>query len=259
MAETTLTPAQTPRRFRLDWIPGILFMPRRTMEKIAAQNQGVWILPILLLSLTALAVSLIAGNIREIAITVGPELPPNFEYLSPADQAQYLQAAQAAQRPEFAYVFPGLVAISSVWFGWLLVGGLLHLLLTLLGGRGSTGTTMNLVAWCAIPFALRDIVRAVDMLITNKLIEAQGVSGFFLAGESPLSIFINKFLTRIDIYLIWHILLLVLGVRIATHLSLIKSWVGVLITILVVIGLLGLIGLSSSLLGGMTITRPYFF
>lgn len=39
------------------------------------------------------------------------------------------------------------------------MGGLLHLVLTMLGGRDSTGGALNIVAWAALPFALRDLVR----------------------------------------------------------------------------------------------------
>ena len=37
------------------------------------------------------------------------------------------------------YVFPAIIAVLRQWVGWLVMGGLLHLMLTMLGGRDNTG------------------------------------------------------------------------------------------------------------------------
>jgi hypothetical protein len=223
------------------------------------QGRAVWLTPMLILTVTTLIRVLVAGSITQAAAQSGQvSLPPDFQYYSPQDQAQFMQAAQATQGPVFVYVFPAVTALLGVWVGWLLVGGLLHLVLTLLGGRGDTSTAMNLVAWASLPIAVRDVVRILSMLSTHQLIQNTGLRGFAPAGDGNLALFLASILALIDIYLIWHFLLLVIGVRSGDGFTRGKSIGGVLLTLLLVISLQVLLGFLSAKLGGLTIVRPFF-
>jgi hypothetical protein len=260
VSDTVVTAPTPSRRYILDWIAGVFVRPRKTFADIAGKAKGTWLTPLLLLSITEIAAVLVAGPIKiAIAQMQGPNLPPDYQYFTPEDQERFLQAAQATQGPVFIYVFPSILALGRVWFGWLLVGGMLHLFLTMLGGRGNTGTTMNLVAWGGLPFAIRDLVRIISMLVTHQIINHPGVTGFAPAGDSGMSIFLNKLFAYFDFYLLWHIILLVVGVRVATGLGLSKTWTGTLITFVIVLSLQALIGYLASLLGGLTVVRPFLF
>ncbi|HLE14914.1 MAG TPA: YIP1 family protein [Anaerolineales bacterium] len=259
MSDTLLMPMESRKRFHFDWVFPALFHPRQTFEKIAAQAGSVWLTPLLILTLAAIGLVLVAGPIKQqIVMNTPPELPPDFQYYSPEMQAQFMQAQAATQSPVFIYVMPALAAIFRVWAGWLLVGGLLHLVLTLLGGRGATSAAMNLVAWSSLPYALLDLVRIAAVLYTKRLIETPGLSGFTPVGVGFFLAFLAVFLAQVDIYLIWQIALLAVGVRVASGLKTSKVVLGVtLVTLLVVVSYAALTGLISSL-GGMTIVRPFF-
>jgi hypothetical protein len=260
MTEAVLTPPlRQPRRFHLAWVPGIIFKPRATFAEIAGKNRAVWLTPLLILTLTGLLLGLGAGPIKQqAALSGGLPLPPDFQYWGPEQQAQFLKAAEATQNPVFFYVFPSILALGSVWIGWLLVSGMLHLTLTLLGGRGNTTTALNLVAWSALPLALRDLVRAGAMLTSSTLLVMPGLSGFAPQGEG-LAIFLLKLLALVDIYILWHVVLLVLGVRQANGLSRGKALGGVLFTILLVLSLQALFGYVGSMFSNLSITRPFYF
>jgi hypothetical protein len=259
MTDVPLTQAETPRRFQFGWVPDVLFRPRQAFARIVSLPQAVWLTPMLILTLTTLVRVLVAGSINQAAAQAGQvTLPPDFQYYSPQDQAQFMQAMQATQGPVFMYVFPAISALFGIWVGWLLVGGLLHLVLTLLGGRGDTGSAMNLVAWASLPFAIRDIVRIAAMLSTDQLLANPGLRGFAPPGEASSSLFLASLLGLIDLYLIWHILLLIIGVNAADGLSRGKAVGGVLITISLVLLLQVLFGFLSAKLGGLTIVRPFF-
>ena len=258
MTETTLNTSAPARRINLDWVPAAFFAPRQVFNKIAAQSRGVWLTPLLFMTLTAVILVIVSGPANLAAAQNGITLPADFQNYPPELQAQTMQAAQATQGPMFIYGFPAVLALGKVWAGWLLVGGLLHLVLTLFGGRGSAGLALNLVAWAALPFALRDIVRIIAVGSTQQLVNNPGLSGFApLGGRAAL--FLSKVMASLDIYLVWHILLLVLGVRLATGLSRGKVWGAVLFTILIGVGLQATLGFLASLLGGMSVTRPFFF
>ncbi|MGE5221816.1 MAG: YIP1 family protein [Omnitrophica WOR_2 bacterium] len=260
MNDALATPIETPRGLKLDWIPGVLFTPRQIIPRIAAQARNVWLTPMLILTLTAIALVLITGPIKRTeAMLLGPQLPQGFENYPPEQQAQIIQAAQATQGPVFIYVFPGLMAIAGVWIGWAFVGSVLHLVLTLLGGRGNTGTAMNLVAWSSLPLAVRDLVRIVLAATTQQLIKYPGLAGFAPSGTSRLDVFAGKFMALLDIYVIWQIVLLVMGVSAGNGLTRGKAIAGVLITILLALLLQALFGFAGTLFSGINVVRPFFF
>ncbi len=257
MAEAVTTPLEPPRRIYLDWLSAVIFTPRQVFPKIAAQARNIWLTPMFLLTITAVALVIITGPLRLTAAQMNMNLPPDFTNYPPEMQTQIIQSAQATQTPVFIYVFPAIIAVARVWLGWLVVGGLLHLVLTLLGGRGNTGTAMNLVAWSALPLAVRDIVRIIAVQSTHALIASPGLSGFAPAGEGRLEVYLAKLLALIDIYVLWHAALLIFGVRQANGLSRGKAWAGVLITLVLALNLQALLSFLTTLLGSINSIRPF--
>jgi hypothetical protein len=252
-------PIESQHRFYFRWVPAVLFRPVRAFARIAAQTKGVWLTPILILTLTAVVYVIASGPTRKAIAAAAPaELPENFQYFSPEQQAQFQQSSAATQGNVFIYAFPALVAVLKVWFGWLLVGGLLHLVMTLLGGRGDTGAAMNLVAWAGLPYAVLDIVRTVFVLSTHQVVKTSGLAGFAPSGESAWAQFAAYLLALVDIYVIWHIILLVVGVRASNGISRGKAAGGVIFTILLVLSVQALISFGISRLGSLTVIRPFF-
>jgi hypothetical protein len=258
MAEIAI--AEKNRRFYFNWVPDVFFHPRRVFQNISTSTNAVWLTPLLILSCLVLINVLVAGRLKSQAALIGEiSYPPDFQYFTPEQQAQYTQAIQSTQGPVFVYVLPAITSLLGVWFGWLILGGILHLVTTLLGGRGNTAISMNIVAWGSLPLVVRAIVQIIYMLISNKIISNPGLSGFSPVGDSGWLIFIGQILRLIDIYIIWQILLLILGVRLSAGLTTTKSFSGVIFTVLLVFLLQAGISYLGSLLGNLTITRPFFF
>jgi hypothetical protein len=259
MAETISLPSEAPRRLQLNWVPLALFKPRAAFTQIVSQGGRVWLTPMLVLTLTSLVRVVVTGYLRQqAALAGGVTLPLEFQYFSPEQQAQFMQAMQATQGPVFLYVFPAITALLGVWMGWLLVSGLLHLVLTLLGGRGDTSPTTNLVAWASLPFALRDIVRIAVMWSSKQLIQSPGLAGFAPADASGGAAYLAVLLALVDLYVFWHILLLVVGVRTGNGLAPLKTIGGVVFTLTLVLGLQALLSFLTGQLSGLTIIRPFF-
>ena len=180
-------------------------------------------------------------------------LPPDWEFWTPEMQNNYMQAQQATQGPTFLYVFPLVGALAGLWVGWFLLAGLLHFGSTLLGGRGSMQGALNIVAWGSLPFALRDLLRIVFMLSTGHAIVSPGLSGFVSSTG-----FVAQLLMRFDIFLIWNLILLVIGFSIAEGLSRGKAVAGVLTVILLVLLAQSGLGALLSGIGGAAVQRPFF-
>lgn len=252
---TDITLDQRPVR-RLDFsrVRSVLLRPRRVFEEMTSESRSTWLTPMLVLTVTAILVVVVAGSLKTRAAMMGEfQQPRDWQWWTPEMQEDYMQAQQATQGPVFMYIMPMVGSLTGLWLGWLLFAALLHFGSTLLGGRGSMQSALNIVAWASLPFALRDILRMVFMLIAGHAITSPGLSGFITTPG-----FLAQLLTRIDIFFLWHVLLLVIGFGVADSLPRGKATAGVLIVILLVLlAQAGLATLTSGF-GNMAVQRPFF-
>lgn len=248
---------ETNGRWRFDWILPVFFRPRRVFRQMAAADTAVWQTPILILLLTGLLRVLVESSLAAANVAPGP-LPPGAEYYSPEQQMQMQQALSATSGPVFVYVLPAVLALLGIYLGWLILGWVLHLGLTLVGGRGSSQQALNIVAWSLLPFALRDVVRLAAMWITGQPLTAIGLSGFAPADATNLTVYLTALLSYIDIYLFWHIALLLVGVRAAENLSRLKAWSVVLAVSIGLLMLRAVPALIAAQFSGLRVMGPLF-
>lgn len=263
MAETELNEIEVveeprPRRLHFEWLLPVFFRPGRTMHAVSQQEKGVWLAPLLVLSLLALIVSLAGGQARAAAAQPSGELPPDFQYWPPEQQEQYLQSQQNRASPAVIYGLPALGALAGIWIGWFLLGSILHLALTMVGSRGSNTAALNLAAWASMPFAIRFIVQAVYMLATRQVIQAPGFSGFIAADAAGFAAFLRPLLANVDIYTLWMVILLLIGAAPLTGLGKGKTWVAVILSVLLLLALQALPGYIAGRLSGLNPTRMFF-
>ena len=252
---TDITLDQRPaRRFDLPRVQAMFFHPRRGFQEMASESRATWLTPMLLLSLTAILVVVVAGYLKSRAAMMGEiPLPPDWEFWTPEMQNNYMQAQQATQGPVFNYVMPMVGSLTGLWVGWLLLAGLLHFGSTLLGGRGSMQSALNIVAWASLPFAVRDILRIVFMLAAGHPIVSPGLSGFLTTPG-----FLTQLATRVDIFLLWHLILLIIGFSLTDGLPRAKAVTGVVVVVLLVLFAQAGLGTLTSSFGGLAVQRPFF-
>lgn len=256
--ELVLNRPDANRGWRFDLVLPVLIRPRAAMARIVESNRAIWRTPLVLLMVAAVAQALLAGSLKAAAAAGGElTLPPDFEFYAPEQQAQFMQAATATNNATFNYVLPALGAALGVFVLWFVIGWLLHLILTLLGGRGTSQAALNVAAWAALPALIRSLVQLVAMLATDQLISAPGLSGFAPAGEGFVNALLGGVLAHVDIYLLWQIVLLYIGVRLSSQLPALKCWVAILLTIVITLALRALPAALLAQFGGLTIIRPF--
>lgn len=249
-------PLESPpaRRFDFDRLLPVLVQPRKAFDGMAAEARSTWLTPMLVLSLTALLVVLVSGYLKTRAAMMGEvTMPPEWQWWTPEMQNNFMQAQQATQGKTFMYVIPLVGAWTGLWLGWVLVAGLLHLGSTLLGGRGSMQGALNTVAWASLPFAIRDVLRVIYMLSAGHAIGSPGLSGFATSAG-----FLPQLLARLDLFVLWYVILLIIGFAIADGLSRGKAVLNVLVVILLILLAQAGLGTLSSSVGGQAIQRPFF-
>ena len=253
MTDITLN-QRSVRRFDISRLRNILFRPRQAFEEISTEPRATWLTPMLLLTITAVLVVVVAGFLKTRAAMMGEvQLPRDWQYWTPEMQNNYMQAQQATQGPVFMYIIPLVGSLTTLWLGWLLLAALLHFGSTLVGGRGSMQGALNIVAWASLPFAVRDLLRIVFMLVARHAITSPGLSGFASSAG-----FVAQLLTRVDIFLIWNVILLMIGFALADGLSQGKAVGGILVVIVLVLLAQAGLGALSSGFGGLAVQRPFF-
>lgn len=253
-----LSSSEPDRAWRFDLVLPMFVSPRATLARIVGNAHTIWRTPLLLIMLAAVASALVAGSIKAAAAATGQiTFPPGFEFYTPEQQAQFQQAATATNNPTFNYVLPALGAAFGVIVIWFIIGWSLHLLQTLLGGRGTSRATLNIAAWAALPMIVRYAVEIAVMLTSDRLLAGAGLSGFAPLGEGIGRALLAGILSYIDIYLIWQVILLYIGVRLSSQLSRAKSWVVVLAALIIVLVLRALPSALLAQFGGLTVIRPF--
>ena len=226
------TAESRPRsRFDFSRLFAIILHPRQVFQSMASDALPTWLTPMLAWSLTTILVVILGGYMQIRAAQTGEvTLPPDWQYWSPDMQENFMQAQQTAQSPVLVYVLPLTGALIGLWLGWLILAGMLHLGSTLLGGRGSMASALNIAAWAGVPFIVRDVLRAVFVLAAGHSIQSAGLSGF-VAGVGMMS----QLLARVDLFFIWNFILLVIGLQAADNLPKGKAIAGVLIVLLILL------------------------
>lgn len=243
---------KTTRRFDFKQVLAFLLHPRQGMQRLAAEEKPTWLTPMLIVCALMLVRVILGGFFQARAAAMGEMiLPADWEWWTTDMQNSYMQAQAATQGPVFVYVIPAVMELAKIWLGWFVVGGLLHLASTLLGGRGSMRSVLNLVGWSLLAFAARDLLRVVYILIAQHQVTSPGLSGFATAA------FVSQILANLDIFFIWFAILLGLGLSITDSLPLKKAAAAVVVVLLVVVLAKAGLGALTSNLSGMMITRTF--
>jgi hypothetical protein len=258
MTDTVTAPPPQRRRFHFDWVLPTLLRPRWLFAQVREQESDSWLTPLLILTLAEVGRVLTVGWLKQSAAASGQTpLPDGFEFWTPEQQAQFFQAQQATTGPTFVYVFPAIGSMLGLWITWLLIASILHLALTLLGGRSQTRAAINFVAWALLPLALRSLVSLGYMLYSQTLIVGYGLAGFAPGDGEMLSNYLKEFLAFVDVYLLWAAVLMALGAMSVASLPARKAWGGVLITMLIVLALHALPGFIAAQVGGLQFLPIY--
>jgi hypothetical protein len=239
---------------------GVIVRPRATLAYLSAHGARSWWLPALLvvvLTAAPLVVSapITARQARDAILEAQEQMAEQRGQTLSDEQREQLVSVGAS--PLITTVFPTIGAIVGLLVGWLVWAGGLYLAGMALGGRSAFGTLFRTVVWTQVPFAVRGLVQTTYVLITGQVVANPGLSGFvgrdrsaqgMVAAPPALGqLALQSFLARVDLFTIWNLVLLVIGVRAVTQLSGRKS---LLLTLLVWV-LLTVLSLAPVVVGGL--------
>lgn len=211
---------------------GMLFKPRATLDRMSrARRVGAWLPAVLMIVVVMLTAY--AGSRAE-------------SYYFYQDQLEFYaqnpeNARFASTEPTFAPVMTVLIRMGerlAVLFGsWALWVIALYLMCIFTGQRDATFATMvKLVLWSWIPYIVQGLLQSGYMFLTHDPIFNSGLSGLVLDNTpSPMGQYAYVMIPRqtrlwgtvlsyVDVYLFWHIALVLAGVPVFTKLSRKQAW-----------------------------------
>jgi hypothetical protein len=210
---------------------GMIVRPRATLEHLREHEPRTWWVPALLVVLLIALPILVAAPItaqqaREALVVTQEQLEER--------QGMELSAEQQAQMESMAtsslliVVFPVILRVLGQVVSWLAWAGALYLAGIALGGRSTFGRMFRVVVWTWLPYALRGVLQTVYIRASDQLIANPGLSGLVqdnrpvaevIAAPPNLGqMLLVAFLSKVDLFWVWNLILLVIGVTIVTRL-----------------------------------------
>jgi len=225
--ETTVT----PRPGLGGLLVGIFIRPRRTLRAIAEHNGQGWWIPLLIMLALTVTVAAVSGPLQakemreQIAKMQDGQTRPGQQQGDPEQMEQTLNFATS---PVFTVVFPAATGVIGLVIGWLIQAGLLYLSATVLGGRTRFGALWGITLWAAMPFAIRGLLQTSFITLSGSIIKNPGLSGLIeRPNGDPLAalqiptgqLALISALGQIDLFVIWNLVLLIIGLKVAAGFS----------------------------------------
>jgi hypothetical protein len=200
----------------------IIDRPAVTMSYVGKKPGWAWVMPALLVLVGLVVFSVVTAPLtselaRRQAQQQMASLPPQ-------------QAEQAAAQVE-RFTSPSMMAAFSIIGGlvalavtWLLGAGVLYFLGLVAGGEANFAQSFAILAWSWPPYALRNLVLAAYVAYSGQLI-SQGLSFLVATGDQTKDTanWLYSLLSQIDLFYLWHLILVIVGLAAVGRLSKTKA------------------------------------
>jgi hypothetical protein len=198
--------------------------PAVTMSYVGQKPGWAWVTPALLVLVGLVAFSVVtAPYASELALRQAQQqmasLPPQ-------------QAEQAAAQVE-RFTSPPMIAGFSIIGGlvtlaviWLLSAGVLYFLGLVAGGEASFAQSFAILTWSWLPYSLRNLVMAAYVTYSGKLLNP-GLSSLVATGDQAKDAanWLYGLLSQVDLFYLWHLILVIVGLVAVGRLSKTKATV----------------------------------
>lgn len=194
----------------LQLLVSIIDRPAVTMRHVGKKPGWAWLMPALLALVGLVVFSIAAAPLTsELALRQAQQ---QMASLPPQQAEQMANQIERFTSPTWVAGFSivsGLVTLAMVWLVW---AGVLYFLGLVAGGEASFAQSFAILTWSWLPYSLRNLILAAYVAYSNKMIN-QGLSFLVATGDQikDAANWLYALLSQIDLFYLWHLILVIVG------------------------------------------------
>jgi len=230
---------------------GIVDRPIATFQEVLARRKWwIWAVPLLIVLLCFVAVTAASAPL---GVELARDQMERQLASMPASQAEEARAQMET------FVSLPFILVTSLVSGTLMLllgivgqAAILYFGALVAGGEVEFGPVFTMSTWTRLPTAIRSLVQAGFIAFSGRSTQYLGLAALVATGDivkdarNPLV----TLLAQLDLFWLWHLLLVVLGLSVAARFSRVKS---LILTLIYAALALALTTLPSLLFGGATV------
>jgi len=203
-----LTPPSPDKLSLLARITGVVFRPRSTFTAVVMRPRAAGLLLILTAASCAATGGFLATEVGQIALVDQWERTA-LAFGRPVDDARY---AEMQNLSRYGVPYAAAVAAVRIPVAATAIAGVLYGAFAARGRRATFSQALAVTAHAGVILALRDVVAAPLNYVRESLASPVTLNWFFgvLDEGSPLA----RFFTLIDLFMLWWIVVLAIGVAV---------------------------------------------
>jgi hypothetical protein len=201
---------------------GWIDQPKKTLRYVIKESRWPqWLAPVLIILAASIVVTVVSAPLASEMSRQQAEEQMQAQMASiPEEQEdQVMSTIDTFTSPLFVAAMGIVFTVLGLILTWLFRGALLFFIGYVLGTDNRYIQMVTLVLWAWLPFALRDLVQAIYVLLNGQLPINKGLSFLVASGDQLQNAgnLLYGFLGQIDIFLVWHLLLVGVGIAVTTR------------------------------------------
>lgn len=237
------------RRALFGWID----QPRKTMRYVIGEARWSTLLaPALAIFVALVFVTIVSAPASSVVAReqAAQQVTAQMGSLSDEQAAEVERSIQTFTSPLFIGATGIALGTLGLILTWLFRGAVLFFIGYLFGTDSRYIQMVTLVLWSWLPFALRDLVNAIFVLLNGQLVLNRGLSFLVASGDQVQDAgnLLYGLLSQVDLFLAWHLVLVAVGLVVSTRANTAKTAVGTVAYWV----LTALVGLAPTLLASLT-------
>jgi hypothetical protein len=225
------------RRHALGLLLDLVDRPAVALGEIVARPRWRWLLPVVLTIAAMVTLAIVSNPLA--AERAQQVMQQQLALLSTA-QAQAAGAwIDRFQQPAVLLATTIGAQLLGLALSWLIAAVILFFTSLIAGGDVTFSGLFSAMPWVWLPFALRDAIQAVYVLVKGTLIANQGLSYLVSTGnavDDAQNLWYNV-LARVDLFTIWHIVLVAVVLCVLPRFTKGKAFALTLVYVAVSLGL----------------------
>jgi hypothetical protein len=188
----------------------IIDRPAATMSYVGKKPGWAWVTPAFLVLVGLVVFSVVTAPLTsELALR---QVQEQMASMPPQQAEQMANQIERFTSPPVVAGFSivgGLITLAVIWLVW---AGVLYFLGLVAGGEASFTQSFALLAWSWLPYFLRHLNLAAYVAYSGQLIN-QGLSFLVATGDQTKDAanWLYVLLSQFDLFYLWHLVLVVVG------------------------------------------------